>query len=193
MTTSLWSLGLWSRGRDLLDSWSLGLLVSDILLSRSVVSWSLDLLVSSVLAPWSVVFVSLALLVDWSCCLGATLGLWSLALLVDWFGLWSLVLLVDWSCFLGAKLSSRRQFELEPLVAWSLVSWFLDLLSSWPLGFVASDLRTLCVHKNWRSNLSHFYFLALDNAPVPENQKKHAFLFHVCGKLCTLCVHNSWR
>ena len=119
-----------SRGRGLLDSWSFGLLVSDILLSRSVVSWSLDLLVSSVLAPWSVVFVSLALLVDWSCCLGATLGLWSLALLVDW------------SCSLGAKLSSRRQFELEPLVSWSLVSWFLDLLSSWSLGLVVSDLRT---------------------------------------------------
>ena len=108
---------------------------------------------------------------------------WSLDLLISWslvswsLGLWSLVLLVDWSCSLGAKLSSRRQFELEPLVAWSLVSWFLDLLSSWPLGFVASDLRTLCVHKNWRSNLSHFYFLALDNAPVPENKKVHAFIF----------------
>ena len=123
---------MWSRGLGLLDSWSLGLLVSDILVCRSVVTWSLDLLISWSLVSWLLgpVFCSLALLVDWSCCLGATLGLWSL------------VLLVDWSCSLGAKLSSRRQFELEPLVSWSLVSWFLDLLSSWSLGLVVSDLRT---------------------------------------------------
>ena len=98
--------------------------------------------------------------------------------LLSWCDPWSVV-----SCsrgrlvLLSSKLSSRRQFELEPLVSWSLVSWFLDLLSSWSLGLVVSDLRTLCVHKSWRSNPSHFYFLALDNAPVPENKKVYAFIF----------------
>ena len=77
---------VWSRGLGLLDSWSLGLLVSDILVCRSVVTWSLDLLISWSLVSWLLgpVFCSLALLVDWSCCLGATLGLWSLALVADW-------------------------------------------------------------------------------------------------------------
>ena len=55
-------------------------------------------------------------------------------------------------------------------------------MSSWSLGLFVSGLRTLCVHKSWRLNLSHFYFLALANAPVPENKKVYAFIFRLCGK-----------